>query len=179
MSCLQGMGRVLPAVVGARQRLGNSGRQGSEAAEAGTVLLWAMRSHGRLLRMKAPGRQRLGDPTGPQTTPGSPHPCWFLVALLAHRLGMRAWMQLLCREWRCGRWRRSRGHVLRSLVSGPAPGSCGLAWPQVPHPLGLSSLRRNAVPGQGGQQGQGTGLKPTPTPTTLGTVWRPAARPWE
>lgn len=98
---------------------------------------------------------------------------------MAHCLGIRPWPQFWCRGWDCGPGRRSRGHVLRFLVISPGPGSCILAWPQVLCPRGLSSLRRNAVLGQGGRQGQGRGLQLTPTPTTLGTVWQPTARLWE
>lgn len=96
--------------------------------------------------------------SSPGTHTWQPLSLLVLLGSMAHWLSVRP--RILCRGQVCGPGRRSQGHVLRFLVSGPGPSSCVLAWPQVLHPWGLNSLKRNAVPSQGGQQGQRGGLKP-------------------
>ena len=131
--------------------------------------LWATGSHEGFGHESAPGRQWSGSPAGsaahnpwgPSLPSHCPGPITQQPSLLLVLVGL-PWPGckgpapvFMCRGRDCGPKRISEGHILRFPVSGPGPSSCVLAWPQVLHPWGLSSLRRNAVPGQGNRQGQG------------------------
>lgn len=145
------------------------------------MLLQAMGSHGRFKRRSVQGSSVQGTQLGP-ASPHLPkaHTQLSSPLLVLTRLPQpTAWLENLApasgqRAGPQSQEEKSRAH---SQVPGQRAGSCVLAWPQVPHPQGLSSWRRNAVPSQGSQQELERGLKPTPA--TLGTVWLQAARPWE
>lgn len=162
-----------------------SRRQKSEAGKMGRVLLWAVGSlggfeHERKAVVRRPGWVCNPQPMGPSHPTLAKNPPSLLLGLAR----LTAWATRpgpsLASMQRAGLWsqQRSQGHVLRFLVSRPEPSSCVLVWPQVPNPLGTDSLRRNAVPSQGSQQGQGEGSS-IPYPHHLGTVWLPPERPWE
>lgn len=185
------MRRELAAMGTAYAKTGTAGT-GSKAGKVGRLSLWAVGSHEGFEHERALGRQRPGDLAGsaayspwspaapllPRTHPGALTPTGPGWALTAHCLGSKTCPPTSMQE--AGLWSQAEKLRTCSQVPGQQAWTQQLCVGLAPghQSLGTDSLRRNAVPSQGSQQGQGEGSS-LPYPQHVGNCAAAPARPWE